>query len=230
MEKTKKLKKEIFKKVREFYRVKFMKKKFIPGQTLIPASGKVFNEKEMIFLVDSALDFWLTEGRFAQKFEEEFSKYLKVPYTILTNSGSSANLLAFTALTSSKLGERRIKPGDEVITVAAAFPTTVNPIIQNGCLPVFLDVDLETLNIDSTKIEKAITKNTKAIFLAHSLGNPFDLKTVMRVAKKYNLFVIEDACDALGATYNNQLVGTFGDIGTFSFYPATRLPWVRAEH
>ena len=223
MEKTKKLKKEIFKKVREFYRVKFMKKKFIPGQTLIPASGKVFNEKEMIFLVDSALDFWLTEGRFAQKFEEEFSKYLKVPYTILTNSGSSANLLAFTALTSSKLGERRIKPGDEVITVAAAFPTTVNPIIQNGCLPVFLDVDLETLNIDSTKIEKAITKNTKAIFLAHSLGNPFDLKTVMRVAKKYNLFVIEDACDALGATYNNQLVGTFGDIGTFSFYPAHQI-------
>jgi len=217
------LKKEIFKKVCEYYKIRFKKRPFVPDQTLVPPSGKIFNEKEMISLVDSALDFWLTEGRFAEKFEQEFSKYLKVPYTALTNSGSSANLLAFTALTSPKLGKKKIKPGDEVITVAAAFPTTVNPIIQNGCVPVFLDVDLETLNISSSKLEKAITKKTKAIFLAHSLGNPFDLKTVMKVAKKHDLFVIEDACDALGATYNNQLVGTFGDIGTFSFYPAHQI-------
>jgi len=223
MQKAEKLKKEIFKKVQEYYKAKFGKKIFVSGKTLIPVSGKVFDEKEMISLVDSALDFWLTEGRFAQKFEEEFSRYLGVPYTILTNSGSSANLLAFSTLTSPKMGEKRIKPGDEVITVAAAFPTTVNPIIQNGCIPVFLDVDLETLNIDSSKIEKAITKKTKAIFLAHSLGNPFDLKTVMKIAKKYNLFVIEDTCDTLGATYDNQLVGTFGDIGTFSFYPAHQI-------
>jgi CDP-6-deoxy-D-xylo-4-hexulose-3-dehydrase len=223
MQRDKQLKKEIFKKIREYYKTKFGKKVFIPGETLIPPSGKVFDEKEMISLVDSALDFWLTEGRFAKKFEQEFSKYLKVPYTILTNSGSSANLLAFSALTSPELEKKRIKPGDEVITVAATFPTTVNPIIQNGCVPVFLDINLETLNIDSSKIEKAITKRTKAIFLAHSLGNPFDLKTVIKVAKKYNLFVVEDACDALGATYNNQLVGTFGDIGTFSFYPAHQI-------
>jgi len=216
----KRLKKEIFKKVKEHYKAKFWGKAFIPGETLIPASGKVFDEKEMIFLVDSALDFWLTEGRFAKKFEQEFSKYLKVPYAILTNSGSSANLLAFSALTSPKLGKKRIKPADEVITIAAAFPTTVNPIIQNGCIPVFLDINLETLNIDSSKIEKAITKKTRAIFLAHTLGNPFDLKTIMRVARKHNLFVIEDVCDALGSTYNGKLVGTFGDIGTFSFYPA----------
>ena len=214
------LRKEIFRKVQEYYKVAFGEKVFSPGQTSIPASGKVFDEKEMVSLVDSALDFWLTEGKFARKFEEDFSKYLKAPYVILTNSGSSANLLAFSALTSPQLGKRRIKPGDEVITVAAAFPTTVNPIIQNGCTPVFLDIDLKTLNIDSTKIEKAVTKKTKAIFLAHSLGNPFDLKIVMKVAQKYNLFVIEDACDALGSTYNGQLVGTFGDIGTFSFYPA----------
>ena len=214
------LRKEIFKKVQEFYKIEFKKKAFIPGKTYIPVSGKIFDEKEMISLIDSALDFWLTEGRFAQKFNQEFSKYLKVPYSLLTNSGSSANLLAFTALTSPKLGKRRIKPGDEIITVANAFPTTVNPIIQNGCIPVFLDADLDTLNIDSSKIEKAITKKTKAIFLAHTLGNPFDLKTVMKVAKKHNLFVIEDTCDALGSAYNKKLVGTFGDIGTFSFYPA----------
>lgn len=219
----KKLRIEILNKVRDYYKIRFKKKSFLPGRDLVPPSGKVFNEKELISLVDSALDFWLTEGRFAEKFEKDFSKYLKVPYVSLTNSGSSANLLAFSALTSPKLGKRRVMPGDEVITVAAAFPTTVNPIIQNGCIPVFLDVEPETLNVDSSKLEKAVSKKTKAIILAHSLGNPFNLKAVMKTAKKHNLFVIEDACDALGSTYNNQLVGTFGDIGTFSFYPAHQI-------
>ncbi len=217
------IKKEILQKVKEYYNEEFGEKKFIPGKTLIHSSGKVFNDKEMVSLVDSALDFWLTEGRFVEKFEQEFSRYFKVPYTILTNSGSSANLLAFSALTSPKLGDKRIKPGDEVISVAATFPTTINPIIQNGCVPVFLDVDLKTLNINASNLERAITKKTKAIFLAHTLGNPFNLKTVMMIAKKYNLFVIEDTCDALGATYNGQLVGTFGDISTFSFYPAHQI-------
>lgn len=220
MEKSERLKKEIFNKIREYYKIRFGKKPFLPGKTSISSGGRFFDEKEMISLADSVLDFWLTEGRFAKQFEEQFSRYLKVPHAVLTNSGSSANLLAFSALTSSKLGRKRIKAGDEVITTAAAFPTTVNPIIQLGCIPVFLDIDLNTLNIDSSKIEKAVTQKTKAIFLAHSLGNPFDLKTIMRIAKKYGLFVIEDACDALGSTYHNQLVGTFGDIGTFSFYPA----------
>lgn len=215
-----KLKKEIFRKVKEYYKLRFGRKVFLPGKSSISSGGRFFDEKEMISLTDAVLDFWLTEGRFAKQFEEQLSKYLGVPHVTLTNSGSSANLLAFSALTSPKLGRKRIKPGDEVITVAAAFPTTVNPIIQAGCIPVFLDVDLETLNIDSSKIEKAVTKKTKAIVLAHALGNPFNLKIVMRVAKKYDLFVVEDACDALGSSYRNQLVGTFGDIGTFSFYPA----------
>ncbi|MCK4781668.1 lipopolysaccharide biosynthesis protein RfbH [Candidatus Parcubacteria bacterium] len=214
------LKKEIFWKVQKYHKIVSKRKTFIPGKNFIPASGAVFNEKEMISLVNVALDRWFTEGKFAKKFEQKFSKFLNVPHTILTNSGSSANLLAFSALFSPQLGEKRIRQGDEVITVAAAFPTTINPIIQNGCIPVFLDIDLETLNVDLSKIEKAITKKTKVIFLAHNLGNPFDLKTVIRIAKKYNLFVIEDACDALGSTYDHQLVGTFGDISTFSFYPA----------
>lgn len=220
--KLKQLRKKILKGVQEYYTAAF-KKKIIPGQDLIPVSDVVFDDKEMVSLTEVMLDFWLTEGRFAKRFEQEFSKYLKVPFAILTNSGSSANLLAFSALTSPQLGRKRIKPGDEVITTAAAFPTTVNPIIQNGCIPVFLDVDLATLNIDSSKIEKAVTKRTKAIFLAHTMGNPFDLKTVMKVAKKYDLFVIEDTCDALGTTYGGRPVGTFGDIGTFSFYPAHQM-------
>lgn len=220
MKKSKKNKKEILAKIKDYYEEEFKKGSFIPGETLIHAAGRVFDEKEITSLVDSALDFWLTEGRFAKEFEREFSNYLNASHVVLTNSGSSANLLAFTALSSPKIGRRRIRPGDEVITVAAAFPTTVNPIIQNGCVPVFLDIDLETLNIDSKKIEKAIGKRTKAIFLAHTLGNPFDLETVMKLARKYNLFVIEDACDALSSSYNGQLIGTFGDIATFSFYPA----------
>lgn len=218
--KKEKIKKEIFGKIKEYYKEAFKKGKFLPGKTYIPHAGRVFDEKEIIFLAESALDFWLTEGRFAKEFEKEFSSFLNIPFTVLTNSGSSANLLALMALTSPKLGKRQLKPGDEVITVAAAFPTTVNPIVQAGCIPVFVDIDLLTLNIDCAKIEKAITRKTKAIFLAHTLGNPFDLNKIIKIAKKYNLFVIEDACDALGSSYKNQLVGTFGDIGTFSFYPA----------
>lgn len=198
-------------------------KEFIPGKTHIRYAGRVYDEKEMINLVDSSLDFWLTAGRFANQFEKEFAEFLGVKHCLLTNSGSSANLLAISALTSPKLEERRLKPGDEVITTACAFPTTVNPIIQNSLIPVFLDVDIGTYNIQADKIEEALSEKTKAVFLAHTLGNPFDLKTVKEFCDKHNLWLIEDNCDALGSRYfyNNEwrYTGTFGDIGTSSFYP-----------
>jgi CDP-6-deoxy-D-xylo-4-hexulose-3-dehydrase len=194
-------------------------KEFSQGKDYIPYAGRVYDEKEMISLVDSALDFWLTAGRFAKQFEAEFAKFLGVKYCLLTNSGSSANLLAISALTSPKLGERRLKPGDEVITVAAAFPTTVNPIIQNNLVPFFLDVDVGTYNILADKIEEALSEKTKAIFLAHTLGNPFDLDKVLEICEAYNLWLIEDNCDALGSKYNGKYTGTFGHIATFSFYP-----------
>jgi len=213
-----KIREEIFQKVKELYSLR-EKEKFIPGESYISYAGRVYDEKEMISLVDSALDFWLTAGRFAGQFEAEFAEFLGAEYCSLTNSGSSANLLAVSALTSRKLGDKRLKPGDEVITVAAAFPTTVNPIIQNNLIPVFVDVNLGTYNIQADKIEDAISDKTKAIFAAHTLGNPFDLKTVMEVAEKHNLWVIEDNCDALGSKYNGKYTGTFGHISTFSFYP-----------
>lgn len=216
----KQLRDKVIKSAQAYYEKVFQKQHFIPGETLIPASSKVMDFEEMKYLIDASLDFWLTEGRFAKEFERNFSKFLDVRFVSLTNSGSSANLLAFAALTSPTLGERAIKPGNEIITTASGFPTTINPIIQNGCIPVFVDIDLETLNIDATKIEQAITPKTKAIFLAHTLGNPFNLSVILKIAKKYNLFVIEDSCDALGSTYNDKKVGTIGDIGTFSFYPA----------
>jgi CDP-6-deoxy-D-xylo-4-hexulose-3-dehydrase len=194
-------------------------KEFIQGKDYIPYAGRVYDETEMISLVNSALDFWLTAGRFAKQFEAEFARFLGVKHCILTNSGSSANLLAISALTSPKLGERRLKSGDEVITVANAFPTTVNPIIQNNLIPVFLDVDVGTYNIQIDKIEEALSEKTKAIFLAHTLGNPFDINKVLEVCKKYNLWLIEDNCDALGSKYNGKYTGTFGHIATFSFYP-----------
>lgn len=218
--KNRDLKKEIFNLVAEYYTEKHKPKPFIPGETYIQYAGRIYDEKEMISLVDSALDFWLTAGRFAKQFEEEFAKFLGVKHCILTNSGSSANLLAISALTSPKLGERRLNPGDEVITTACAFPTTVNPIIQNNLVPVFIDVDIGTYNIQVDKVEDAITKKTKAIFLAHTLGNPFDLDKVLEICKKYNLWMIEDNCDALGSKYDGQYTGTFGNIATFSFYPA----------
>ncbi len=213
------LKAEIFDKVKEYYDLVHQSKELIPGESYIPYAGRVFDEKELVSLVDASLDFWLTAGRFAKQFEKEFVQFLGVKHCLLTNSGSSANLLAISALTSPKLGERRLKPGDEVITTACAFPTTVNPIIQNNLVPVFVDVDIGTYNILADKIEAALSEKTKAIFLAHTLGNPFDLDKVMKIARKYNLWVIEDNCDALGSKYKGQYTGTFGHIATFSFYP-----------
>ena len=214
------LKKEIFNLVAEYYTEKHKPKPFIPGETCIQYAGRVYDEKEMISLVDSTLDFKLTAGRFAKQFEEKFARFLGVKHCILTNSGSSANLLAISALTSPKLGERRLKKGDEVITTACAFPTTVNPIIQNNLIPVFMDVDVGTYNIQTDKIEGAISKKTKAIFLAHTLGNPFNLDKIQDICRKYNLWLIEDNCDALGSKYDEEYTGTFGHIATFSFYPA----------
>jgi len=192
----------------------------IAGENYIPVTGKVLDEEDILLGVDAALDGWLTAGRFANVFEDDFAKYFGATKALLVNSGSSANLVAFYALTSPKLGKRAIKPGDEVITVAAGFSTTINPIIQFGAIPVFVDVDIATHNVKANMIEEAVSPKTKAIMIAHSLGNPFDLDEVMRVAKKYNLWVVEDDCDSLGATYRGQKTGTFGDISTFSFYPA----------
>jgi CDP-4-dehydro-6-deoxyglucose reductase, E1 len=195
-------------------------KPFVPGETVIPPAGKVVGAPEMAMMVDASLDAWLTTGRFNDEFEAKLAKLLGVQFLITVNSGSSANLVAFSALTSPKLGERAIKPGDEVIGVAAGFPTTVNPILQFGAVPVFVDVELGTYNIDVTKLEAAISPKTKAIMLAHTLGNPYNLDAITAICKKYNLWLVEDCCDALGSTYNGKMVGTFGDIGTMSFYPA----------
>lgn len=186
----------------------------------IPVSGKFLDWNDLSYMIDATLDMWLTSGRFNKEFEEKLAKYLNVKYALSTNSGSSANLLALSALTSPKLKEKALKKGDEVITVAAGFPTTINPIFQNGLIPVFVDVEIGSYNISIEKIEEAISKKTKAIFIAHTLGYPFDLDNVLNLAKKYNLWVIEDSCDALGAEYKGQKTGSFGDIGTFSFYPA----------
>lgn len=186
----------------------------------IPASGKVLGAEELCNMIDASLDMWLTTGRFNDEFEKKFANYLGVKYALSTNSGSSANLLALSALTSHKLGDRQVKKGDEVITVAAGFPTTVNPIIQNGLIPVFVDCELGTYNIDADKIEQSITDKTKVVMLAHTLGNPYDLDKILKICEKHNLWLIEDSCDALGATYCGKKVGTIGHIGTFSFYPA----------
>lgn len=189
----------------------------------IPPSGKLLGEEELLNMIDASLDMWLTAGRFNKEFESKFAKYLGVKFALSTNSGSSANLLAFSALTSHKLGERALKKGDEVISVASGFPTTINPIFQFGMIPVFVDCEIGTYNIDADKIEEAITPKTKAIFLAHTLGNSYDLDKIMSLAEKYNLWVIEDSCDALGGEYKGKKIGTIGHIGTFSFYPAHHL-------
>ncbi len=215
-----KLRSQISDLVQQFADIAYAPKPFIPGESAVPVSGKVIGAKELQLMVEASLDGWLTTGRFNTLFEERLAKFLGVQYLITVNSGSSANLVAFSTLTSSKLGDRAIKQGDEVIGVAAGFPTTVNPILQFGAVPVFVDVDLATHNIDANQIEAAISPKTKAIMLAHSLGNPFNLDVVTALCKKYNLWLVEDCCDALGATYNGQLVGTFGDIATLSFYPA----------
>jgi len=223
MKNEKQLRKEIFDGVKKIYRLRKQREKFIPGKTRINYAGRVYDEKEMINLVDASLDFWLTAGRYARKFEEEFAKFLGVEYCLLANSGSSANLLAISALTSHKLGQRRLKPGDEVITIACGFPTTLNPILQNNLIPIFLDIDIGTYNIQVDKIEKAISKKTKAIFIAHTLGNPANIEKILKIVKKYNLWFIEDNCDALGSKYKGKYTGTFGHLATFSFYPAHQI-------
>lgn len=213
------LKEEIFDKVREYYLLAHSKSEFLPGKSKINYAGRVYDEKEMITLVDSALEFWLTSGRYAKEFEKSFSEFLGVKHCLLTNSGSSANLLAITALTSNKLGESRLKPGDEVITTAACFPTTVAPIIQNNLVPVFVDVSIPTYNIECSFLENALSEKTRAVFLAHTLGNPFDLDQVKNFCNKNGLWLIEDNCDSLGSKYKGKYTGTFGDIATYSFYP-----------
>jgi len=238
MEQQTLLRQKIAALVEEYAALALATKPFVSGVTVVPPSGKVIGAPELKNMVEASLDGWLTTGRFNEAFEKRFAEFVGVPYALTTTSGSSANLLAFTALTSHKLGARALKPGDEVITVAAGFPTTVNPMLQNGMVPVFVDVDATTYNIDPLKIEAAVSPKTKAIMIAHTLGNPFDLDAVMAVAQKYNLWVIEDCCDALGSTYTPspagrgsggegdavsgkpRHVGTFGHIATCSFYPA----------
>lgn len=195
-------------------------KRIIPGQDYIPVSGKVMEEDDLVNLIESSLDMWLTTGRFAKEFEKKFASFMEQRYCLLVNSGSSANLVAFSALTSPSLGKEAIQKGDEVITVAAGFPTTVNPIIQNGCVPVFIDVEPETHQIDVTLLEKALSPKTSAIMIAHTLGNPFNVKEVKEFCDKHDLWLVEDCCDAVGALYDGKMVGTFGDIATVSFYPA----------
>ena len=216
----KKIKKNIAKLVKKYSDLEFKKRKFIPGKTTIPPTGKVIGNPELQNMVEASLDGWLTSGRFNKDFEKKLAKFIGIKQLITVNSGSSANLIAFSTLTSPKLKERAIKPLDEVITVAAGFPTTINPIVQCGAVPVFVDVKIPTYNIDESLIENAITSKTKAIMVAHTLGNPFNLKAVKSICEKKNLWLIEDSCDALGSTYEGKMVGTFGDIATLSFYPA----------
>ena len=220
MKTAEELRLEIAELVREYAGLKYKDKIFKPGRSVVPPSGKVIGATELQYMVEASLDGWLTTGRFNRKFEKELSGFIGIKYLITVNSGSSANLVAFSTLTSSKLGSRAIKKGDEVIGVAAGFPTTVNPIVQFGAVPVFVDIDLTTHNVNADLIEAAITPKTKAIMLAHTLGNPYNVEKVKALCDKYNLWLVEDCCDALGAKYNGKHVGTFGDIATCSFYPA----------
>nr|WP_303852225.1 lipopolysaccharide biosynthesis protein RfbH [Seleniivibrio woodruffii] len=209
-------------KTAEYYRLvhkEEQEKSFVSGKSRVNYAGRVFDEQEMVNLVDSSLEFWLTYGRFSKEFEQKFAQYLDVKWAFLVNSGSSANLLAFFALTSPLLKDRAVKRGDEVITVAAGFPTTAAPIVQFGAVPVFVDMELDTYNIDTSMLEKAVSSKTKAVMIAHSLGNPFDIKKVKEFCDKHNLWLIEDNCDALGSKYDGKFTGTWGDIGTSSFYP-----------
>ncbi len=219
------LKQSIFEQVTQYYKLVHQNagNEFVPGQTPVHYAGRVFDEQEMLNLTDAMLEFWLTAGRFTKEFESSLAQYLGVRFAFFVNSGSSANLLAFMALTSDLLGERKIQRGDEVITVAAGFPTTVAPIIQYGAIPVFVDVALPSYNIDVTQLENAVSDKTKAVMIAHTLGNPFNLNAVKAFCEKYNLWLVEDNCDALGSLYDGRFTGTFGDIGTSSFYPPHHL-------
>jgi CDP-6-deoxy-D-xylo-4-hexulose-3-dehydrase len=214
------LRQEIIAKTIEYHQARFTKTEFIPGKSKVNYAGRVFNEQEIVNAVEASLDFWLTEGRFSEEFAEKIAEFLGIEHVLLTNSGSSANLLAFSALTSEKLGDKRLKPGDEVISVAAGFPATVTPIIQYGLVPVFVDVEFPTYNINIEMMRNAITPKTRCIFIAHTLGNPFNIDAVMELANKHNLWVIEDNCDAFGSTYKGKKTGTFGHLSTISFYPA----------
>jgi CDP-6-deoxy-D-xylo-4-hexulose-3-dehydrase len=210
----------ILQQTKSFSQINFEKPVFVEGKSKVNYAGRVFDENEVVAAVDSSLDFWLTEGRFSEDFASKIADFLGVENVLLTNSGSSANLLAFSALTSDKLGDKRLKPGDEVISVAAGFPATVTPIIQYGLVPVFVDVQIPTYNIDVEMMRKAITPKTRCIFIAHTLGNPFDLDAVMQLANEHNLWVIEDNCDAFGSRYKGKYTGTYGHLSTISFYPA----------
>jgi len=214
------LRKQVLESVTRYHAAAFPEQNFVPGETPVPCAGRVFDADELVHLVDASLDFWLTGGRYATRFEHEFARFVGVRHAVLCNSGSSANLLAVAALTSPKLGDRRLQPGDEVVTVAAAFPTTVFPLVQYGLVPVFVDVDLGAYNANPDRIAEAITPRTRAIVLAHTLGNPFDLDRVVELARRNNLWLIEDNCDALGSTWRGRRTGTFGDLATASFYPA----------
>ena len=219
-DRSKELRAKIHELVTEYFAAAFPRKPFVGGVSHVPVSGKVFDEDELQHLVDSSLDFWLTTGRFAQQFESKFAEVMGVKHALLCNSGSSANLLALTALTSPRLKDGALRPGDEVITVAAGFPTTVNPIIQNQLVPVFVDARLGTFDASPESIEEAIGPKTKAIMMAHTLGNPFDIESIMAIARKHDLYVVEDSCDAVGALFDGAPVGSFGDTATASFYPA----------
>ena len=219
-EEEKRIRQVISSLVEKLYKHKYQEKAFIPGKTPVRYAGRVFDEKEIINLVDSSLDFWLTSGRYAEEFESRFAQYFDVSDAILVNSGSSANLVALSTLTSPKLGYRRLKPGDEVITVAAGFPSTVAPIVQNNLVPVFVDVEVGIYNAIPGQLKEAIGPKTRAIFLAHTLGNPFDVDTVLELIKKHDLWLIEDNCDSLGSKFRERLTGTFGHLSTVSFYPA----------
>jgi CDP-6-deoxy-D-xylo-4-hexulose-3-dehydrase len=214
------LREEIGKLVRQYHAVAFPKKEFDPGKTKVHCAGRVFDSEELVLAVEASLDFWLTLGRFGTQFEKEFASYFGVRFASLVNSGSSANLVALSALTSKKLGDRRMVPGDEVITVAAGFPTTVNPIIQNNLVPVFVDVDIPTYNVEVSALEEALSSRTRAVMMAHTLGNPFNVAAVVEFVKKHDLYLVEDCCDAVGSTYEGRKVGSFGDFATTSFYPA----------
>ena len=222
MDKIKQLHDEIMEKVREYYLLAHAPQQtaaFVPGESKVNYAGRVFDENELCNLVDSSLEFWLTYGRYSREFEKKLSEYLGVRFALLVNSGSSANLLAFSALTSPLLKDRQVKRGDEVITVAAGFPTTIAPVVQYGAVPVFVDVELETANIDTALLEQACSEKTRAVMIAHTLGNPFNIKEVKSFCEKHNLWLIEDNCDALGSKYDGKFTGTWGDIGTSSFYP-----------
>ena len=214
------IKKNILELVENYCKINFYKKNFVKGLTDIPVTGKVIDSLEIKNMVEASLDGWLTTGRFNSLFQKQLAEFLNIKSLITVNSGSSANLIAFSTLTSPKLKEKAIKKGDEVITVAASFPTTVNPIIQFGAIPVFIDIKIPTYNINENLVEEAITEKTKAIMIAHTLGNPFNIKKIKEICEKHNLWLIEDTCDALGSKFNGQFVGTFGDIATLSFYPA----------